>query len=73
MPIVSVDMSSDGTLESIWLQAPEGKLCAREQAKAWALREVWQSEGRGGYGMMMFIASKLMKNKNDDHISKLAK
>ena len=34
-------------LEQFWLGAPEGKLCAREQAKAWALRELWLGEGWG--------------------------
>ena len=35
---------SQKTLEELWLQAPRpGTLCAREQAKAWALREVWQA------------------------------
>ena len=64
LPIAIVDMSSQNELESLWLQAPEGKLCGREQAKAWALREVWKSEGKGDYGMLTFIASKLMKNKD---------
>ena len=31
----------------LWLSAPEGKLCAREQAKAWAFREAWRAEGKG--------------------------
>ena len=52
------------SLESLWLQAPEGNLCGREQAKAWALREVWRAEGKSDYGMFSFIASKLMKNKD---------
>ena len=40
-------MSSLQQLEQLWLSAPEGKLCAREQAKAWALREVWLEDGKG--------------------------
>jgi hypothetical protein len=34
-------MPSQEELRDFWLRAPEGKLCGREQAKAWALREVW--------------------------------
>ena len=35
---------SDKTLAELWMQAPRsGTLCAREQAKSWALREVWQT------------------------------
>ena len=54
-------MASQDELRSVWLQAPEGKLCGREQAKAWALREVWRAEGRGDYGMYPFIAGKVKK------------
>ena len=52
-------MVSQADLRALWLQAPEGKLCGREQAKAWALREVWLADGRREYGMLPFIASKL--------------
>ena len=45
-------MSSQEALKAAWLEAPEGKLSGREQAEAWALREVWQEEGRGKYGMV---------------------
>ena len=62
-PILYSIMSCQETLESLWLHAPEGKLCGREQAKAWALREVWRSEGKSEYGMLTFVASKLVKNK----------
>ena len=47
-----------------WKLPPEGKLCGREQAKAWALREVWRSEGKSDYGMCTYIASKLKKTAN---------
>ena len=55
-------MSLQDDLCRLWLGAPEGKLCGREQAKAWALREVWRNDGKGDYGMYGFIASKLKKN-----------
>ena len=51
-----------GDLRDIWLRAPEGKLGGREQAKAWALREVWRAEGKGDYGMYTIIASKVKKS-----------
>ena len=35
-----------------WLEAPDGSLCAREQAKAFALREMWLAEGKSTYGML---------------------
>ena len=54
-------MSTQADLRDLWLQAPEGKLCAREQAKAWALREVWRAEGKGTYVMYPFIAGKVSK------------
>lgn len=40
-------MASQEDLASLWLEAPEGKLCGREQAKAWALREVWRADEKG--------------------------
>ena len=52
-------MPSQDDLRSVWLQAPEGKLCGREKAKAWALREVWRGEGKAEYGMYKFIAEKV--------------
>ena len=54
-------MTSQEALQTFWLEAPEGKLCGREQAKAWALREVWLEDGKGKYGMLAFVASRLKK------------
>jgi len=54
-------MFSQDERRALWLQAPEGKLCGREQAKAWALREVWRAEGKGDYGMYLFIVGKVKK------------
>ena len=61
-----VDMASQEDLASPWLEAPEGKLCGREQAKAWALREVWRADGKGTYGMLPFFASKVRKTNNSE-------
>ena len=48
----------------LWLAAPEGKLCAREQAKAWALREAWRAEGKGAYGLLAFVAARVNITRN---------
>ena len=48
-------MASQATLRELWLQGPEDRLCGREQAKAWALREVWLAEGKGEYGLCTFV------------------
>lgn len=47
------------TLRDLWLSGPEGRLCAQEQARAWALREVWQAEGNAVYGLLPFVASRV--------------
>ena len=52
------------TFEKLWIEGPENNLCGREQAKAWALREVWREQGKGQHGMYAFIASKVKKTKN---------
>jgi len=57
-------MTAQEALRAAWISGPEGKLCGREQAKAWALREVWVSEEKGSYGMFRFIAQRLKKTKN---------
>ena len=57
-------MTSQEDLAALWLNAPEDRLCGREQAKAWALREVWRADGKGKHGMLTFIASKLQKTKD---------
>ena len=51
-------------LSDLWLVAPEGKLCAREQAKAWALREAWRAEGKGAYGLLSFVAARVKTTRN---------
>ena len=52
------------TLEQLWLSAPEGKLCAREQAKAWALRHVWLQAGNGQHGLYSYVAERVQKMKD---------
>ena len=57
-------MPTQEELKYFSLTSAEGNLCGREQAKAWALREVWQQEGKSPYGMLPFIAGKLRKTKD---------
>ena len=57
-------MCSQEELANLWLQGPEDRLCGREQAKAWALREVWLDQGNGEHGMYAFIAARVKKTKN---------
>ena len=51
-------------MSDLWLVAPEGKLCAREQAKAWALREAWRAEGKGAYGLLSVVAARVKTTRN---------
>ena len=53
------DMSTQESLRSSWLDGVEGRLCGREQAKAWALREIWRSEGNGAYGELTFVSERV--------------
>ena len=57
-------MVSQQELKKHWLGGADDRLCAREQAKAWAVREVWLHEGKGEYGMYGFIAGKVKKTKD---------
>ena len=53
--------SRQDILRSAWLDAKDGSLSGREQAKAWALREIWKDSGKADHGMNTFIAGKLKK------------
>ena len=52
------------TLGQLWLSAPEVKLCAREQAKARALRHVWLQAGNGQHGLYTYVAERVQKTKS---------
>ena len=58
-PFLAYIMASQEELRSLWLQGREGSLCGREQAKAWALREMWLADGRRDLGMYAWIASRV--------------
>ena len=55
-------MAESSSLRDAWLHAPDGRLCAREQAKAWALREIWNEEGKSSYGLLPWVAQRLKTN-----------
>ena len=48
-------------LSQVGLEGKAGSLPAREQAKAWALREVRRESGKSEHGMPTYIAGKLQK------------
>ena len=56
-----MDTRQQELLRQAWLKGKDGYLPAREQAKAWALREVWKQMGKADHGMKTFIASKVKK------------
>ena len=48
-------------LQESWLGGKKGCLGALAEARAWALREVWQEEGKPDYGLLDFVASRVEK------------
>ena len=55
-------MSRQQELKELWLSAPaSNNLSALEELKAWALRQMWEQDGRSQYGMHTFIAGKIRK------------
>ena len=55
-------MSTQTSLKEVLLGGKDGCLSAREQLKAWALREAWRQQNDGVYGMHTWIAERLTKN-----------
>ena len=49
------------TMRSAWLDAKEGSLSGKDQAKACALREIWRDAGKADHGMKTYIGGKLKK------------
>ena len=58
---VSMSESRQELLRKTWLGGRQGNLSPMMQAKAWALREVWQDQEESSYGMLEHIAGKLAK------------
>ena len=53
--------SQQDLLRRAWTEGRTGTLSALSEAKAWALREVWRSEGNGEWGLMKFVAERVTK------------
>ncbi len=51
-------MSAQTSLKELWLGGKDGCLSAREQLKAWALREAWRQQNDGVYSMHTWIAER---------------
>ena len=61
VPAAAKRMAVQDTLQKLWLHGKNGGLCAREQLKAWALREAWMDGKPGTFGMNTWIAERLTK------------
>lgn len=61
------DSKHQQVLSHAWLHSREGTLCAREQAKAWALREMWKDQARGMHGVFEFVAERVLKSGGNGH------
>ena len=48
-------------LRKSWLGGRQGNLSPMMEAKAWALREVWNDEKESSYGMLEYIRGKVVK------------
>ena len=48
-------------LRDAWLGGCKGHLSALSEARAWALREVWNEAGKPDYGMCTFIAGRITR------------
>ena len=57
-------MAAQEALQKLWLEGWDDRLCGREQAKAWALREVWKESHDSTYGLNAFVAQRVRKTKN---------
>ena len=48
-------------LRKAWKGGRRGTLSAMSESKAWAIRECWQAESKGDYGLNTFVAKRLKK------------
>jgi len=53
--------TSQELLREAWLGGRKGNLSAREEARAWALREVWRADGKPDHGLNAYVAGKVVK------------
>ena len=53
-------MVAASALRTMWCEGKKGRMCPKEQAKAWALREAWRElHGESTYGMCKWIAARV--------------
>ena len=53
-------MVAASALRTMWCEGKKGKMCPKEQAKAWALREAWRElHGESTYGMCKWTAARV--------------
>ena len=57
----SMGESKQELLRKAWLGGRQGNLSPMMEAKAWALREVWNDDKESSYGMLEYIAGKVVK------------
>ena len=58
--------SKQDMLRSAWLDAKDSSLSGKEEATAWALREIWRDAGKADHGLKSYIAGKLKKQGGGD-------
>ena len=59
--VLAMSDSHQEVLRKAWTEGRAGTLSALSEAKAWALREVWRSEGNSDWGLMNFVAERVEK------------
>ena len=59
--VLAMSDSHQELLRKAWTEGRTGTLSALSEAKAWALREVWRSEGNSDWGLMNFVAERVEK------------
>ena len=60
-PTAAKRMAVQDALQKLWSHGKFGGLWAREQLKAWALREAWMGGKTGTLGMNTWIAERLLE------------
>ena len=53
--------SKQELLRKAWLGGRQGNLSPMMEAKAWALREIWNDDHESSYGMLGYIPGKMVK------------
>ena len=59
-PTAAKRMAAQDNLQKLWLHGKVGGLCAREQIKAWALREAWIGDKTGTCGLCRELPQRVL-------------